>query len=75
MNDHGYISVSSQQDTEKAALAKETHELSTNYAEEINELTEIYIIHGLSKKLAHEVALNIERQLTLPVSDNYDCRF
>lgn len=62
-----YISVSSQKDTEKAALAKETHELSTNYAEEIKELTEIYINHGLSEKLAHKVALKLMEHNALQI--------
>jgi VIT1/CCC1 family predicted Fe2+/Mn2+ transporter len=51
-----YISVSSQSDAEKAAIAKEKHELQTKYPEELLELTHIYIKRGLSKELASQVA-------------------
>lgn len=62
-----YISVSSQKDTEQASLTQEILELSTNYPEEIDELTEIYIHHGLSQKLAHEVALKLMEHNALKI--------
>lgn len=52
-----YVSVSSQADTEKADLARETEELQLQPEHELKELQGIYIARGLSKELAHEVAL------------------
>lgn len=51
-----YISVSSQKDTETAALEKEYFELTHHYLEELKELTHIYVSRGLDSKLANEVA-------------------
>lgn len=56
-----YVSVSSQADTEKAALAQEKEELATNYSGEVQELMSLYIKRGLDATLAHQVA----RQLML----------
>lgn len=50
-----YISVSSQADTEKAALKSETMELQENLPNEIEELTTIYINRGLHRELAEKV--------------------
>jgi VIT1/CCC1 family predicted Fe2+/Mn2+ transporter len=55
-----YVSVSSQSDTEKADLARETRELSETPDLELQELTNIYVGRGLEPDLAREVA----RQLT-----------
>ncbi|GLK70865.1 VIT family protein [Ancylobacter dichloromethanicus] len=55
-----YVSVSSQSDTERADLARETAELATDPAGEQEELVQIYIRRGLDPALAGEVA----RQLT-----------
>ena len=55
-----YVSVSSQADTEKADLAKETRELREMPEAELEELTDIYVKRGLDHALASEVA----RQLT-----------
>lgn len=52
-----YVSVSSQADIERADLARETQELETDPATELNELTHIYIARGLSASLAQQVAL------------------
>lgn len=54
-----YVSVSTQRDTEKAAIEKEKQELKTDYPGEVNELNAIYIAKGLSPKLAREVALEL----------------
>jgi VIT1/CCC1 family predicted Fe2+/Mn2+ transporter len=54
-----YISVHSQSDTEKAALAEETIELAENYEGEIRELTGIYMRRGLDQALAREVAVKL----------------
>lgn len=51
-----YVSVSSQADTEKADLLRETKELATNGAFERQELTNIYIKRGLDPALAAQVA-------------------
>jgi VIT1/CCC1 family predicted Fe2+/Mn2+ transporter len=51
-----YVSVSSQSDTEKAALAEEKSELETDFQSEHRELTAIYIKRGLDLSLATQVA-------------------
>jgi VIT1/CCC1 family predicted Fe2+/Mn2+ transporter len=55
-----YVSVSSQSDTEQAELVRERQELSENAADELDELTEIYVKRGVDQALARQVA----RQLT-----------
>lgn len=55
-----YVSVSTQRDTERAALQLEKSELATMPEEEERELAEIYQGKGLSEELAAEVA----RELT-----------
>ncbi|TDQ04766.1 VIT1/CCC1 transporter family protein [Labedaea rhizosphaerae] len=55
-----YVSVSTQRDTEQAALRKEKRELETMPEEEERELAEIYESRGLSPELAARVA----RELT-----------
>jgi VIT1/CCC1 family predicted Fe2+/Mn2+ transporter len=51
-----YVSVSSQADTEKADLARETRELKEQPEFELNELADIYVARGVEKPLALEVA-------------------
>jgi VIT1/CCC1 family predicted Fe2+/Mn2+ transporter len=51
-----YVSVSSQADTEKADLAKESQELADNPSSEERELAGIYVRRGLQPDLAREVA-------------------
>ncbi|WP_018387156.1 VIT family protein [Ancylobacter sp. FA202] len=51
-----YVSVSSQADTERADLARETAELATDPAGEQEELRQIYVGRGLDPVLAGEVA-------------------
>ena len=51
-----YNSVSSQRDTERADIARETRELSTLPDRELDELTEIYVKRGLDPDLARQVA-------------------
>jgi VIT1/CCC1 family predicted Fe2+/Mn2+ transporter len=51
-----YVSVSSQSDTERADLAREHAELSTQPEHEHDELASIYVTRGLSPELAREVA-------------------
>jgi len=51
-----YVSVHSQEDTEKAELARERNELATLPEQEREELTEIYVGRGLSRDLAQQVA-------------------
>jgi VIT1/CCC1 family predicted Fe2+/Mn2+ transporter len=54
-----YVSVSSQADTEAADLARERYELANDHESELNELTNIYIQRGLTKDLAHKVAVQL----------------
>lgn len=51
-----YVSVSSQSDTEKAALQEERAELHAAPESELQELTDIYIGRGLEPKLAKQVS-------------------
>lgn len=51
-----YVSVSSQSDTEKADLARETSELAGNHEAEVRELAGIYAARGVAPDLATEVA-------------------
>lgn len=51
-----YVSVSSQSDTERADLARETAELASQPALETEELTQIYAKRGLDPNLARQVA-------------------
>lgn len=51
-----YVSVSSQADTEQADLARERRELAEQPADELDELTMIYVRRGLSPGLARQVA-------------------
>ncbi len=51
-----YVSVSSQSDTEKADLARESQELKDDPAFEREELANIYVKRGLEPKLAAQVA-------------------
>jgi VIT1/CCC1 family predicted Fe2+/Mn2+ transporter len=52
-----YVSVSSQNDSEDADLAKERAELETTPEAELTELTSIYVSRGLTPELAHQVAV------------------
>jgi len=54
-----YVSVSSQADTEKADLARETEELATEPESELAELTAIYVQRGLEPALASQVAAQL----------------
>jgi VIT1/CCC1 family predicted Fe2+/Mn2+ transporter len=51
-----YVSVSSQSDTERADLARETRELAADPEAERQELASIYVDRGLDKDLALQVA-------------------
>src|ERR1043166_6301106 len=54
-----YVSVSSQSDTERADLARERTELSSDIEAERKELTDIYVSRGVDPKLRREVALQL----------------
>lgn len=54
-----YVSVSSQADTERAALAVERTELATQRPAEEKELASIYVQRGLDPELARTVALQL----------------
>jgi VIT1/CCC1 family predicted Fe2+/Mn2+ transporter len=54
-----YVSVSSQADTERADLARETEELAASPEHEHAELTAIYVKRGLDTTLAAEVATQL----------------
>jgi len=54
-----YVSVSSQSDTEKAALRQEQEELNACPQGELQELADIYIQRGLEPELARQVARSL----------------
>jgi VIT1/CCC1 family predicted Fe2+/Mn2+ transporter len=54
-----YVSVSSQKDIERANIAKEKQELEEEPKSELAELAGIYMHRGLSKDLAHQVAVEL----------------
>ncbi len=54
-----YVSVSSQADTERADLARESKELAANPEQEHAELTAIYVQRGLDPALASSVATQL----------------
>jgi vacuolar iron transporter family protein len=54
-----YVSVSSQSDTEKADIARETRELAETPEFELQELTQIYVDRGLDQALARQVAAQL----------------
>lgn len=54
-----YVSVSSQADSEKADIARETKELATDVQAEHEELTNIYVQRGLDRPLALQVATQL----------------
>lgn len=54
-----YVSVSSQSDTERADIARETAELRDQPEFEIEELANIYVGRGLKPDLAREVAVQL----------------
>ena len=56
-----YVSVSTQRDTERAALAKERWELRELPEDELDELTGIYRDKGLPPDLARQVAVALSR--------------
>jgi VIT1/CCC1 family predicted Fe2+/Mn2+ transporter len=62
-----YVSVSSQLDTERADLAREETELQTDPAAEVDELSAIYRRRGLSRDLAHRVAVELSAHDRLAV--------
>ena len=51
-----YVSVSSQSDTERADLARESRELEIHWDDELEELATIYERRGLDPQTAHSVA-------------------
>jgi VIT1/CCC1 family predicted Fe2+/Mn2+ transporter len=54
-----YVSVSSQADTERADLTRESKELAANPEQEHAELTAIYVKRGLDETLASRVATQL----------------
>jgi VIT1/CCC1 family predicted Fe2+/Mn2+ transporter len=54
-----YVSVSTQRDTERALIAKETRELAEEPEEELSELADLYFKKGLSPELARQVAAEL----------------
>jgi vacuolar iron transporter family protein len=54
-----YVSVSSQSDSERADLARETKELAGDQSHETEELAQIYAARGLEIGLARQVALQL----------------
>jgi VIT1/CCC1 family predicted Fe2+/Mn2+ transporter len=60
-----YVSVSTQRDTEAAALERERRELATMPEAELDELTHIYEERGLSEHLARQVATELTEKNAL----------
>ena len=56
-----YVSVSTQRDTERALIEKETRELAEEPEEELAELADLYRERGLSDELAQQVAARAHR--------------
>ncbi|MGH3520020.1 MAG: VIT1/CCC1 transporter family protein [Haloechinothrix sp.] len=54
-----YVSVSTQRDTERAALTREERELATMPEAELRELADLYEDRGLSRELAERVAAEL----------------
>lgn len=54
-----YVSVSSQRDSERGDIAKETWELEHQADHELEELTAIYQVKGLDASLAQQVAVQL----------------
>lgn len=54
-----YNSVSSQRDTERADIARESREQHTQPERELDELTDIYVRRGLDAELARQVAVQL----------------
>ena len=54
-----YVSVSSQRDSERSDIAKETWELEHQADHELEELTAIYRAKGLDQELAQQVAVQL----------------
>jgi VIT1/CCC1 family predicted Fe2+/Mn2+ transporter len=54
-----YVSVSSQRDSERSDIAKETWELEHQADHELEELAAIYQSKGLDRDLAHQVAVEL----------------
>ena len=54
-----YVSVQSQADTEAADIEREKKELTSQPAQELEELTSIYTGRGLDRDLAHQVAIKL----------------
>lgn len=54
-----YVSVSSQSDTERADLARESLELKTDPESELNELVGIYMKRGVTESTAREVSVQL----------------
>lgn len=77
-----YVSVSSQADTERADLSRESQGLERNPDLELEELTKIYVSRGVDRGLAHEVAkqlterdaLGAHRRDELGLSETYEAR-
>lgn len=55
-----YVSVSTQRDAERAAIAREQRQLAEDPRGELDELAQMYRARGISEELSHEVA----RELT-----------
>ncbi|HWT56246.1 MAG TPA: VIT family protein [Rhizobium sp.] len=60
-----YVSVSSQADTEAADLARERLELQSQPDAELDELTHIYVLRGLTYDLARQVSVQLTEKNVL----------
>ena len=69
-----YVSVSSQRDTEHAAVQKEMRELEDDPEGELRELTGLYMNRGLSHELAHQVAIELTAHDALAAHSEVELR-
>ncbi|QBO36676.1 VIT family protein [Periweissella cryptocerci] len=69
-----YASVSSQSDTEKAAVAKEERLLHTDFAQQVQAVTDFYVVKGVTPATAQEIAddLMSKNPLATVVRVKYD---
>ncbi|MFI5758428.1 VIT family protein [Streptomyces sp. NPDC051569] len=67
-----YVSVSTQRDSQKAALAQERRELRERPGAELDELTDLLAARGLSREVAREAAEQLTRRDALRAHANVE---
>jgi VIT1/CCC1 family predicted Fe2+/Mn2+ transporter len=67
-----YVSVSTQRDSERAALARETHALATYPEHELAELADLIAAEGIQPDLAHQVAVQLTEKDALAAHARFE---